>query len=73
LLLAGEDSKIVSERLGHSSTRLTQDTYHHVLPGMQERAAAKLNAIFKNGYKLATEANRQSPQAADGNVGSATG
>jgi integrase len=43
LLLAGEDSKIVSERLGHSSTRLTQDTYQHVLPGMQERAAARLD------------------------------
>src|SRR5262249_18185036 len=47
LLLAGEDSKVVSERLGHSTTRLTQDTYQHVLPGMQERAAQKLDAIFR--------------------------
>jgi integrase len=47
LLLAGEDAKVVSERLGHSTTRLTQDTYQHVLPGMQERAASKLDAIFR--------------------------
>jgi integrase len=51
LLLAGEDSKVVAERLGHSTTRLTQDTYQHVLPGMQERAAAKLDAIFRAGEK----------------------
>jgi integrase len=47
LLLAGEDAKVVAERLGHSTTRLTQDVYQHVLPGMQERAAAKLDAIFR--------------------------
>jgi integrase len=47
LLLAGEDVKVVSERLGHSTCRLTLDTYQHVLPGMQERAAAKLDAIFR--------------------------
>jgi hypothetical protein len=42
LLLAGEDSKIVIERLGRSSTRLTQDTYQHVLPGMEGCATANL-------------------------------
>jgi integrase len=47
LLLAGEDSRIVAERLGHSSTVLTQNTYQHVLPGMQERAASKLDTIFR--------------------------
>jgi len=46
LLLRGENIKVVSERLGHSTTRLTQDTYLHVMPGMQEQAASKLNAIF---------------------------
>jgi integrase len=47
LLLAGEDSKVVAERLGHSSTVLTQNTYQHVLPGMQEQAAKKLDAILR--------------------------
>jgi integrase len=56
LLLAGEDTKVVAECLGHSTTRLTRDTYQHVLPGMQERAASKLDAIFRagNGQQKAT-------------------
>lgn len=46
LLLAGVDLKVVSERLGHASIVLTADTYSHVLPGMQERAVEKLEAVF---------------------------
>ena len=34
--------KVVSERLGHSSTRLTMDIYSHVLPGLQASAIAGL-------------------------------
>lgn len=49
LLAMGEDAKVVAERLGHSTTRLTQDTYQHVLPGMQERAASKLESLFRSG------------------------
>ena len=37
LLLADENAKVVSERLGHSSVTLTLDTYSHVLPTMQKR------------------------------------
>lgn len=40
LLQDGEYVKVVSERLGHSTSVLTLDTYAHVLPGM-DRAAAK--------------------------------
>jgi integrase len=39
-LKAGAPVKVVSERLGHVSTSFTMDTYAHVLPGMQEDAAA---------------------------------
>lgn len=49
LLLAGEDLKVVSERLGHASIVLTVDTYAHVLPGMGERAADKLEAMLGVG------------------------
>lgn len=49
LLIAGESPKVVSERLGHSTTSLTMDTYSHTLPGMQERAAAKIDAILRAG------------------------
>lgn len=45
LLLANEPAKVVSERLGHSSVTLTLDTYSHVLPTMQKRAADVLGAI----------------------------
>lgn len=41
LLQMGVPPKIVAERLGHSSTRTTEDIYAHVLPGIQ-RGAAKL-------------------------------
>lgn len=49
LLLAGENVKIVSERLGHANVTLTMDTYQHVLPDMQEASAAKLDAMFGTG------------------------
>ena len=39
MLQQGVHPKIVSERLGHSSVSITLDTYSHVLPGLQERAA----------------------------------
>jgi integrase len=56
LLLAGENPKVVSERLGHSTVVLTLNTYSHVLPGMQERAASKMDAIFRAGRKSDGEA-----------------
>ena len=31
--------------LGHASITLTMDTYSHVLPGMQEESAARLDAF----------------------------
>lgn len=46
LLAADEHVKIVSERLGHSTTRLTLDTYSHVLSNMQEKTSAKLEQML---------------------------
>jgi hypothetical protein len=37
----------VSERLGHSKISITLDLYSHLIPGMQEDAAATLDAAFK--------------------------
>jgi integrase len=49
LLIAEENPKVVSERLGHSTIVLTLDTYSHVLPTMQERATARLeNLLYAN-------------------------
>jgi len=39
LLQAGVHPKVVQERLGHSSIRVTLDTYSHVMGGLQEAAA----------------------------------
>jgi len=39
--------KIMSELLGHSTIALTMDTYSHVMPGMQQEAANKVDQIFK--------------------------
>ena len=46
LLSAGENPKIVSERLGHASIVLTLDTYSHMLPDMQKEATEKLERLL---------------------------
>jgi integrase len=46
LLRQGVHPKIVSERLGHASIAITLDTYSHVVPGLQEAAAAQLDALL---------------------------
>ena len=46
LLLAGENVKVVSERLGHANIKITLDTYAHVLPTMQRAAAEKLDQLL---------------------------
>jgi integrase len=48
LLIAEENPKVVSERLGHSTIVLTLDTYSHVLPTMQQGATAKLEKLIYN-------------------------
>src|SRR6266498_2323829 len=45
-LAAGVSPKVVSEQLGHASTTFTLDTYAHVLPHMQDEAAAKVEAML---------------------------
>ena len=46
MLAQGVHPKVVSERLGHASLNITLDTYSHVLPGLQEAAAAALDTIL---------------------------
>jgi integrase len=45
-LLEGIPSKIVAEVLGHSSTRVTEDVYQHVTPGMQADATSRVAGLF---------------------------
>ena len=48
-LSAGENPKVVAERLGHASVTLTMDTYLHVLLTMQEQATERLEAMLYGG------------------------
>ena len=44
-LANGVPVKVVSERLGHTDIKLTFNVYAHVLPGMQEAAAARIGGL----------------------------
>jgi integrase len=48
MLKQGIHPKIVQERLGHASIQMTLDTYSHVVPGIQQMAANRLDDIFRN-------------------------
>jgi integrase len=54
LLTKGVHPKIVSEVLGHANIGIILDTHSHVLPNMQEKAVAAMDAIFEGsvaGYR----------------------
>jgi integrase len=43
---AGVPEKVIQERLGHSSSRLTSDIYLHLADRMDQEAATKLSQVF---------------------------
>lgn len=48
LVAAGVSVRAVADRLGHSRTSVTLDTYAHVLPSMQDQAAEAIDkALFR--------------------------
>ncbi|MCL6449592.1 MAG: hypothetical protein K6U04_15910 [Armatimonadetes bacterium] len=42
----GEDLKLVSERLGHTSISITADIYGHLSEGRQKEAARKIDTLL---------------------------
>ena len=48
LLAANVHPKIVQERLGHANIGITMDIYSHVMPGMQDEAASRLDAVLRS-------------------------
>jgi integrase len=46
LIAQNEHPKVMQNRLGHSSIRVTLDTYGHLFPGMDEAVADRLDAAF---------------------------
>lgn len=61
LLQQGVHRKIVSERLGHSTIAITLDIYSHVLPGMQEDAALKVDSVLRAAIRKEREKRPASP------------
>ena len=61
LLARGAHPKVASERLGHAKVGITLDLYSHVIPGMQEDAAAMvdkaLKSVTQNRHENAMVAN----------------
>jgi integrase len=51
LLLERTPSKVVSARLGHASTAITEDVYSHVLESMQDQATDDLERAILRGKK----------------------
>lgn len=45
LIYQGADIKVISRRLGHENITITLQTYGHLLPGQDERAAAHMDAF----------------------------
>jgi integrase len=52
-LAAGIPAKIISERLGHANVQITLDTYSHVIPGLDEQAAATVARLILEGSDTA--------------------
>jgi hypothetical protein len=67
LLANGVHPKVASERLGHSKVGITLDLYSHVIPGMQEDAAAVVDTALKAARKHEPDSNGSNPVA--GRVG----
>src|SRR5262249_2153683 len=55
LLSSGVHPKVASERLGHSKVGITLDLYSHVLPGMQEDAAARVDDALQRALQSRTK------------------
>ncbi|MDH5327985.1 MAG: site-specific integrase [Gammaproteobacteria bacterium] len=51
LLKKGVHPKVAQERLGHSSIAITLDLYSHLLKGVQEEAASKVDEALRSAIK----------------------
>lgn len=56
LLKAGVHPRIVQERLGHSSFKMTMDRYSHVMPDMQDDALARYAVLREEVRRRAGQA-----------------
>lgn len=60
-LAAGVPMKVVSQRLGHSSTAITADLYTHVVPAVAQDAADRIAALIpRRASAYTTQVSRES-------------
>lgn len=68
-LAAGVPPKVVAEQLGHQSSAFTLDQYSHVLPHMQQEAAARVEGLlFPRSTSKRKAPQRAGPQYASGKL-----
>ena len=64
LIAQGEHPKVIQTRLGHSSIRVTLDTYGHLFDGMDDQAALRLDELRnKRLADLSRTADREAAAA----------
>ncbi|CAN5766897.1 hypothetical protein BH23ACT5_BH23ACT5_02370 [soil metagenome] len=51
LIAAGEHPKTIQSRLGHAKISTTLDAYGHLMPGMDEAAADRLDGLMVDRVK----------------------
>jgi integrase len=66
MLEQGENPKVVQEVLGHSSIKTTMDTYSHVIPGMQEEAAGRLQRLLFGSTPVALPSEEEYAEKNEG-------
>lgn len=69
LLVKNAHPKVMAERLGHSSTRVTMEVYSHVIKGMQEEASGTLDQLIygvESGHALGTGSSSGNPKQPNG-------
>jgi hypothetical protein len=67
LLAMGSHPKVVQDVLGHAQMSLTLDTYSHLIPGLAEEAAKKMDEILDAnpvGVKVGVSQPESTPEAA---------
>ena len=47
LIEQGEYPQVISERLDHASTAFTNDLHGHLMPGMEQAVAAKVDVALR--------------------------
>jgi hypothetical protein len=51
LIAEGKQPKLIAERLGHSSIKLTMDTYGQLFPGADQSSVRAMNQLFSDAHQ----------------------